>query len=330
MPYQLKFTGDFFAIADFLEGLDGLVRLRGGAIDVHGRLLTVDGFALQPVDTATADGTATVSPIPTLTAEVSVTTYLTPADQGLTAGASPQRPRRMAPRRRRRRARPRPLTPRHEKDSDTADPEAADPTPIRRPQIRTPQFLNHLYRDLRDRRLLFPAVALLVALIAVPVAFSSSSAPTAPPPPAPTASGTEPAPATEPAVLAEELGVTNYQKRLERLQSKNPFKQQYTEAPSSAQPETSSSAETSGSSLATEPSSSTSTSSDSRQTTSPSVGRRPPRRRPNHRSPSCSCSRPISSIGPPGDLTAKRTSSWGSSCPARQSRWSPSPAPRRT
>ncbi len=92
MPYGLKFTGDFFAIADFLESLDNLVRLRHGAIDVHGRLLTVDGFALQPVDTASAEGTAELSPIPILTAEVSVTSYLTPADQGLTAGASPTAP----------------------------------------------------------------------------------------------------------------------------------------------------------------------------------------------------------------------------------------------
>ena len=87
MGYQLKFTGDFFAIADFLEGLDGLVHLRQGAIDVHGRLLTVDGFALQPSDPGGAEGTGEVSVIPTLTAEVSVTSYLTPDNQGLTAGA---------------------------------------------------------------------------------------------------------------------------------------------------------------------------------------------------------------------------------------------------
>jgi Tfp pilus assembly protein PilO len=97
MPYQLKFTGDFFAIADFLESLDELVRLRRGAIEVYGRLLTVDGFALQPIDTEATDPTGSVNPIPTLTAEVSVTTYLTPGDQGLTAGASPTGPASAAP-----------------------------------------------------------------------------------------------------------------------------------------------------------------------------------------------------------------------------------------
>ena len=92
MGYQLKFTGDFFAIADFLEGLDGLVHLRQGAINVHGRLLTVDGFALQPSDPGGAEGTGEVSVIPTLIAEVSVTSYLTPDNQGLTAGAGPTGP----------------------------------------------------------------------------------------------------------------------------------------------------------------------------------------------------------------------------------------------
>ena len=62
--------------------------MRHGAVDVHGRLLTVDGFALEPNDTARTE----LSAIPTLTADLSVTTYLTPADQGITAGASPGGP----------------------------------------------------------------------------------------------------------------------------------------------------------------------------------------------------------------------------------------------
>jgi Tfp pilus assembly protein PilO len=84
MPYQLKFTGGFFEIADFLESLDALVHARHGTIDVHGRLLTVDGFALKPNDTA-GDS---VEVIPTLTADLSVTTYLTPGDEGATGGAA--------------------------------------------------------------------------------------------------------------------------------------------------------------------------------------------------------------------------------------------------
>jgi Tfp pilus assembly protein PilO len=85
MPYDLKFTGDFFQIANFLESLDELVHMPHGEVDVTGRLLTVDGFALAPEqDTAGASLSAT----PTLTASLSVTTYLTPAAQGITAGAT--------------------------------------------------------------------------------------------------------------------------------------------------------------------------------------------------------------------------------------------------
>src|SRR5206468_1313297 len=44
-------------------------------------------------------------------------------------------------------------------------------------QIQAPEFLNNLYRDMRDRRLLLPAAALLVCLIAIPQLLSSSSTP---------------------------------------------------------------------------------------------------------------------------------------------------------
>ena len=85
MPYNLKFSGDFFQIANFLESLDEMVHMPHGEVDVTGRLLTVDGFALAPEESAAG---ASLSAIPTLTANLSVTTYLTPADQGITAGAT--------------------------------------------------------------------------------------------------------------------------------------------------------------------------------------------------------------------------------------------------
>jgi Tfp pilus assembly protein PilO len=85
MPYNLKFSGDFFQIANFLESLDEMVHMPHGEVDVTGRLLTVDGFALAPEKSAAG---ASLSAIPTLTANLSVTTYLTPADQGITAGAT--------------------------------------------------------------------------------------------------------------------------------------------------------------------------------------------------------------------------------------------------
>ncbi len=101
-------------------------------------------------------------------------------------------------------------------------------------KIQTPAFLNNLYRDMRDRRLLLPALALIFALIAVPVALSSSSATTAPPPAPAAAGGSARDAATSPAVLTEQLGVTNYRKRLEQIKSKNPFRMHFTSLPKSA------------------------------------------------------------------------------------------------
>jgi Tfp pilus assembly protein PilO len=89
MPYSLTFTGDFFQIAAFLESLDKMVQMPHGEVDVTGRLLTVDGFALAPPKSA---GGASSGATSTLVASLAVTTYLTPADQGVTAGATSSGP----------------------------------------------------------------------------------------------------------------------------------------------------------------------------------------------------------------------------------------------
>jgi hypothetical protein len=91
-------------------------------------------------------------------------------------------------------------------------------------KIQMPGWIRDLYRDLRDRRLLLPAVALIVALVAVPVLLAKDSEPAAPPPPPP---ATAEATAAQPAVLAEQVGIRDYRERLEALKSKNPFKQQF-------------------------------------------------------------------------------------------------------
>jgi hypothetical protein len=91
-----------------------------------------------------------------------------------------------------------------------------------------PAFVQDVYRDLRDRRLLLPALALALAIVAVPVLMKVD------PQPAPSvapAAVPEDAAAVSPAVLAEqELGVRDYRKRLAELKKKNPFeaKFQYT------------------------------------------------------------------------------------------------------
>jgi hypothetical protein len=135
---------------------------------------------------------------------------------------------------------------------------------MRTPQVRAPRFASNLYRDMRDRRLLLPALALLVALFAVPVLMKHSSS-SAPPPavtPAPAKAS-----AAEPAVVTQQLGVTNYKKRLERLKSKNPFRQQFTSVPKRQSLKTTSSG-TPSSGLTT--SSGTSSSGASTSTTSTS------------------------------------------------------------
>lgn len=91
-------------------------------------------------------------------------------------------------------------------------------------QIQAPQLLSDLYRDLRDRRLLFPVIALAVAIVAVPVLLGGSE-PVAAPAPAPLAS--DEGIAVESAVLVEQSGIRNYSKRLAVLKKKNPFEQKF-------------------------------------------------------------------------------------------------------
>jgi Tfp pilus assembly protein PilO len=83
MPYSLSFSGDFFHIADFIHGIDSLIHTGGQNVAVDGRLVTLNGFALN------ADAELG---FPKLNATFSVTTYLTPPSQGLTAGATPTEP----------------------------------------------------------------------------------------------------------------------------------------------------------------------------------------------------------------------------------------------
>jgi Tfp pilus assembly protein PilO len=80
MPYALQFEGGFFGIADFLEGLDRQVRTKAGRVIPDGRLVTIDGFELKPENEASSSVL--------LAAALNVTTYVTPPDQGVTAGAT--------------------------------------------------------------------------------------------------------------------------------------------------------------------------------------------------------------------------------------------------
>jgi Tfp pilus assembly protein PilO len=83
MPYTLNFTGDFFQISRFIHGLDNLVKTTNEKVSIDGRLITVNSFSLSPVE---EQGSTE------LKAAFSVTTYLTPPEQGVTAGATPVGP----------------------------------------------------------------------------------------------------------------------------------------------------------------------------------------------------------------------------------------------
>lgn len=83
MPYTLTFKGSFFHVADFIHGLDSLVRTKNAEVEVTGRLITINGFTL-----AEDPGKG----FPDLSASFTVTTFLVPPEQGVTAGATPTSP----------------------------------------------------------------------------------------------------------------------------------------------------------------------------------------------------------------------------------------------
>jgi hypothetical protein len=94
--------------------------------------------------------------------------------------------------------------------------------------FQPPAFMSDLFKDMRDRRLIAPAVALLVAIVAVPVVLSAT--PEAAVPPAPLAPDPDAA-AVEPGVLAvQEVGVRDYRERLDALDRKNPFGDRFEES----------------------------------------------------------------------------------------------------
>jgi Tfp pilus assembly protein PilO len=87
MPYDLTFTGTFFDIADFIHGIDSMVKTTPKGTAVDGRLVTLDSFVLSPEG---EEGGGSASS--TLSANFSVTTYLAPPNQGVTAGATEAAP----------------------------------------------------------------------------------------------------------------------------------------------------------------------------------------------------------------------------------------------
>lgn len=82
MPFTFIFDGSFFDMEHMLRDVNRFITVDGKSVSVRGRLLSIDGFSLE----------ASPSGFPSVTATLAATTYLLPADQGLTAGATPTGP----------------------------------------------------------------------------------------------------------------------------------------------------------------------------------------------------------------------------------------------
>ena len=82
VPLTFTTTGSYFGLADFFHRMKRFVRVVNDQIVVRGRLMTVESFNFQKTGPDTS----------ILKADVTATIYLSPADQGATAGASAQGP----------------------------------------------------------------------------------------------------------------------------------------------------------------------------------------------------------------------------------------------
>jgi hypothetical protein len=78
MPFSFVFNGSFFDMETFFSEIQRFVRVNGDRVDVRGRLLSIDGFAL----TAGSGG------FPAVKADISATAYLLSPDDAA-ASASP-------------------------------------------------------------------------------------------------------------------------------------------------------------------------------------------------------------------------------------------------
>lgn len=82
MPFTFVFQGSFFSMEKFLRNVDRFVNVTGDSVLASGRLLTIDGLALQAGDGG----------FPNVKASLTATAYLLPPGEGLTNGATPQAP----------------------------------------------------------------------------------------------------------------------------------------------------------------------------------------------------------------------------------------------
>ena len=81
VPLEFEFNGSFFDLSDFFHRLKRFVRATNKKMEVRGRLITIDGLKFSAEDH-----------FPSLKAEVKATVWLSPKEEGATAGATPAGP----------------------------------------------------------------------------------------------------------------------------------------------------------------------------------------------------------------------------------------------
>jgi Tfp pilus assembly protein PilO len=87
MPFTFIFTGSYFSLEHLFHGLTNFTtHSSGGALEVSGRLLTIQSVKLAP-----EAGDKSLSH-PKLTGTVTASAYVLPPSQGLTAGATASSP----------------------------------------------------------------------------------------------------------------------------------------------------------------------------------------------------------------------------------------------
>jgi hypothetical protein len=82
MPFSFSFRGSFFDLSSFFTRLEHFVTVRNERIDVTGRLMRVESISLVPDQTG----------FPRIRAEIGASSYIVPATEGLTAGATAKAP----------------------------------------------------------------------------------------------------------------------------------------------------------------------------------------------------------------------------------------------
>jgi hypothetical protein len=88
MPFTFVFNGSFFDLEHLFRQMTGFANHNSsGAIEVSGRLLTIQSVKLSPEVSSSTSGTKQ-----SLTGTITASAYVLPASQGLTAGATPASP----------------------------------------------------------------------------------------------------------------------------------------------------------------------------------------------------------------------------------------------